>query len=381
MWEVNHNRRLLYGCKKIREIAGIFQWYNLKRIFIITYSADASALSVIKKDLNDRNISYLVYDKVIREPDLPVIDEGAGLALSEGCDGVLAIGGGSVLDAAKAIAMLVTNGGAIEEYQMSGRPVLKETLPLIAVPTTSGTGSEATRVSVVYNNKNHQKKSIYSPCMIADVTILDPEVTIDLPARITASTGMDALSHAVESYVSLNATPYTEMYSLKAMELIEGSLYNAVNHGEDLKARSDMMLGSYMAGCALAAGIGLAHIIAQPIGGLCKIPHGDACSIFLPLSMELNLEYSLEKYKKIGEILGDANTGENSLEAGKAAISKVRSLIDSIGAPKHLADYLQGSELDYAVALETISGSTGHIKCNPRPVDRDLLLQTLKLSV
>lgn len=380
MWEVNHNKRVLFGCKKIREIAGIFEWYKLRKIFIVAYSADAPALDVIKKDLANKNIDCFVYDKVVKEPDLTVIDTGAALLQNEKCDGVLAIGGGSVIDAAKAIAMLSTNGGLIEDYQMRAKPIEFATLPLIAVPTTSGTGSEATRVSVVYNNNNGLKKSIYSPCMIANVAVLDPEVTFDLPPKTTASTGIDALSHAIESYVSLNANQYTEIFSLKAVELIGNSLIDAVENGRDIKARSDMMLGSYMAGCALTAGIGLAHIAAQPLGGLYKIPHGDACSIFLPPSMELNLKYSLEKYAKIGQILGASGTPFNNITTGEAAIRKVKSLVDSIGTPKHLAGYINSPQIDIAAALAAISGSTGHIKCNPRPVDKEILTEMLKMA-
>lgn len=381
MWEVNHNKRLLYGCKKIREIAGIFEWYRLKKIFIVAYSAEAPALDRIKKDLASRNIGFVIYDKVVKEPDLPVIDDGTRLLLIEKCDGVLALGGGSVLDAAKAIAMLAVNGGCIEDYQMHARPVEFNALPLIAVPTTSGTGSEATRVSVVYNNNNGLKKSVYSPCMIADVAVLDPEVTLDLPSKITASTGVDALSHAIESYVSLDSNIYSEMYSMKAIELISRNLVPAVNNGNDIEARGNMLLGSYMAGCALSAGIGLAHMAAQPLGGLYRIPHGEACSIFLPLSMELNLEYSLEKYSKIGEVLGIGHTFTNKLDAGKAAVREVNRLIDSVGTPKRLTGYFKDRQFDMNTILDAIQDSTGHIKCNPRPVDKNLLTEIVKMAV
>lgn len=373
MWEIAQNSRVLFGCKKIREIAGIFQWHQLKKIFIVTYSADTPALETIKKDLQSKNIGFHIFDKVKTEPDLTVIDLGTEILLGEKCDGVLAIGGGSVLDAGKAIAMLATNGGTIEAYQMAGKSIVENTLPLIAVPTTAGTGSEATKVSVLYNNNNGLKKSVYSHYMIADVAILDPEVTVDLPAGITASTGIDALSHAIESYVSLNANSYSEMYSLKAIELINQSLIKATRDGKDLVARSNMMLGSYMAGCALTAGIGLAHIVAQPFGGVFKIPHGEACSIYLPLSMEINLEYSLKKYRKIGEMLGCSEPSLDDLSIGKQAVKRVNSLIENIGTAKHLSEYTDVTSFNMESALEKIADATGHITCNPRQVNKEIL--------
>lgn len=381
MWEIAQNSRVLFGCKKIREIAGIFKWHRLKKIFIVTYSADSQALEMIKKDLELMNIGYHVFDEVKAEPDLSVIDRGTEILLFEKCDGVLAIGGGSVLDAGKAIAMLAANGGTIEAYQMAGKAIVEDTLPLIAVPTTSGTGSEATKVSVLYNNNNGLKKSIYSPYMIADAVILDPEVTIDLPAGITASTGIDALSHAIESYVSLNANSYSELYSLKAMELINQSLVKATHDGKDLEARGNMMLGSYMAGCALTAGIGLAHIVAQPFGGAFKIPHGEACSIYLPLSMEINLEYSLKKYGKIGEVLGCSEPFLDDSGIGKLAIKKVNDLIENVGTSKHLSEYIDVTSFDLEGALSKIAGSTGHITCNPRPVNKEVLSEIILKSL
>lgn len=381
MWEIAQNSRVLFGCKKIREIAGIFQWHRLKKIFIVTYSAHSSALETIKKDFESKSIDYYIFDQVKTEPDLTVIDRGTEILLGEKCDGVLAIGGGSVLDAAKAMAMLATNGGTIEAYQMNGKAIVKNTLPLIAVPTTSGTGSEATKVSVIYNNHNGLKKSVYSPCMIADVAILDPEVTVDLPAGITASTGIDALSHAIESYVSLNANSYSELYSLKAMELIGRSLIKVTRDGKDLEARGDMMLASYMAGCALTAGIGLAHIVAQPFGGIFKIPHGEACSIYLPLSMEINLEYSLKKYRKIGEVLGGEEPSLKDLSAGKLAIKRVNDLIENVGTAKRLSEYTNVKSFDLESALEQIAGATGHITCNPRPVNKEILSEIIMKSL
>lgn len=193
--------------------------------------------------------------------------------------------------------MLAVNGGCTEDYQLRGREVTKEPPLFIAIPTTSGTGAEATKTAVVVNNNNHLKKSLYHTSMIADIVIMDPTLTVELPKSITSATGMDALSHAIESYVSLNASPMTEMYGYKAMELINKYLAKACFEPENIEARSGMMLASYLGGCAITAGIGIDHIMAQPLGGQYKIPHGDACSIFLPYAMELNLPYAAREVR------------------------------------------------------------------------------------
>jgi alcohol dehydrogenase class IV len=380
MWEVVVNERVFFGAKKIKEAAVIFKSKGLRKVFIAVYDEKALILEEIFKDLHAEGIEYCVYDKVKTEPDLHVINNGCRMFLEEKCDCILAIGGGSVLDAAKAIGMLSANGGLVEEYQMNGKPVVNPSPTLIAIPTTSGTGSEATKVSVVYNNYNGLKKSVYHINMLADVVILDPEVTAGLPKKLTASTGMDALSHAIESYVSLNANAYTEMYSLKAMELINRSFEKAANDGSDLNARGDMALGSYFAGCALNAGIGIAHIIAQPLGATFKIPHGDACSIFLPLAMELNLDYSPNKYKRIAEALGINTSGMDCKAAGKLGIARVKEIRAAVGGVEYINSYMDINKINMKDVVENIRNSTGHIKCNPRIADENLYIEIINMA-
>lgn len=372
MYEIVQNRNVLFGEGGINEVKGIVSSIHARKVFALTYSLGSKALNQIMIDLESSGIDVYACDLVKNEPDLYSIDQAVVLLKEQNCDCVLAVGGGSVMDAAKAVAMIATNGGNIEDYQMNDRLIMHPTLPLILIPTTAGTGSEATKVSVIYNNNNHLKKSIYSPYMIAETIILDPSVTSDLPARVTASTGIDALSHAIESYVSLNATPYTEMHSLKALELINKSLVTAVRDGKNMQARADMLYASYFAGCALHAGIGLAHIIAQPIGGLLKIPHGDACSIFLPHSMEYNKEYCIKKYCDISRILGSSSSSDD-LTNVVYAIDRVKALIGDVEAPTSINSYIKNSNFDLEEAVDIIQGATSHIKCNPRPVSTEII--------
>lgn len=372
MFDVIQNRRVLFGNGKTTLIPELIREVTDKKILILAFSETAKCVADILSLVRDAGIEYILDTSLHSEPSTLDIDRIA--AKADGCGAVLAIGGGSILDCAKAVAMLATNGGCVVDYQMNGKPIVNRTLPFFAVPTTSGTGSEASKVSVVYNPDNGLKKSFYSQYMIADTVILDPLMTVGLPESVTVSTGIDALSHAIESYVSLNATPYTEMFSMQAMRLVVKALKACVNNPHDVEARSDMALASYFGGCALNAGIGLDHIIAQPLGGITHIPHGVACAIFLPYAMEYNVEYATDKYCDIARVFGAQ--GENGLALAKEGIARVRAFLKELKAPDSIRQYLP-ADFELEKAVDIVVGATGHIKCNPRPVDRTIIRNTI----
>lgn len=380
MFEMTNNRQVIFGSGELKRLSGLLGWHRCRKVFLAVYDQEAEACSRIMRDLAEHGIDCCVFDRFDGEPDTGLLNEGRDIFCAEGCDCTVAVGGGSVLDAAKAIGMLAVNGGNAEEYQMEGREVNLSPPLLIAIPTTSGTGSEATRVSVVTNSTNGLKKSFYHTSMIADIVILDPELTAALPPHITASTGMDALSHGIESYVSLNANPLTELYGIKAIELAAAHLVQAYRHPEDMAARGGMMLASYLGGCAITAGIGIAHIMAQPLGAVYKIPHGDACSIFLPHSMELNLSYATEKYARIAKALGVSRGGLTDQENAGLGIEKVRDIRQAIQAPVSLSGYITETP-DQEELIAVIRQTCGHITCNPRPLDEDLMREMLERSL
>ena len=380
MFEMVNNRRLIFGEKMIGEIPTILRWYGKKKVFFATYSKESEGYRRLVEMLKKAGIAHVCYDSFQGEPDLYVINDGRDLFVKEKCDCTLALGGGTVIDTAKTIGMLAVNGGKVEEYQMEGRQVTTVPPLFVAVPTTSGTGAEATKTSVVYNNYNGLKKSLYHTTMIADVVILDPELTVGLPKQITAATGMDALSHAIESYVSLNASPLTELYGLKSMELVIKNLLTACENPHDLKARGNMMLASYLGGCAITAGIGIAHIMAQPLGAQYKIPHGDACSIFLPVAMKLNLDYAERKYVDVAKALGVYRVTATDRDNAIAAIERIRRLRIEIGAPTSLRPYIK-EEPDLDKVVKTVKRTTGHITCNPRPLNEQLMIEAFKAAM
>ena len=379
-FEMITNRQVIFGEGKLSELVNQLKWYNKKKVMLVSYGHHHQGYKTVSGMLEEAGIEYVPYEVKGGEPDLHLIDHGRDIFLEENCDCTVALGGGSVIDAAKTIGMLAANGGCTEEYQLYGRQVTTEPPLFIAIPTTSGTGAEATKTAVVINNNNHLKKSLYHTSMIADIVIMDPTLTVELPKKITSATGMDALSHAIESYVSLNASPMTEMYGLKAMELINKHLVTACLEPTNIQARAGMMLASYLAGCAITAGIGIDHIMAQPLGGQYGIPHGDACSIFLPYAMELNLPYAAEKYADIARALGVYEEGAGAEENGRRAIAKVRRLQKEIDAPTSLKGYVK-EEPNMEELIDVIKRTTGHIKCNPKPLTEELMKEIFALAM
>ncbi len=380
MFEMVHNRRVICGENKVAEIPEILKWYGCKKAFFAVYASGYDQYVKISEALAEAGIETVLYNKIKGEPDLHMINNGRDLFRAEQCDCTIALGGGSIIDTAKAIGMLAVNGGNVEEYQMEGRAVTTTPPLFIAVPTTSGTGAEATKTSVVYNNENGLKKSLYHTTMIADVVILDPVLTTGLPRAITAATGMDALSHAIESYVSANANILTQMYGLKAIELINANLKTACDEPENIVAREAMLLASYFGGCAIAAGIGIAHIMAQPLGAMYKIPHGDACSIFLPGAVALNKEYAAHKYAAIARSMGVYDDGRTDEENTDAVIRRICEIREEIGAPTSLRPYIEAAP-DMDVIIATIKKTTGHIGCNPAPLTEQLMRDAFRQAL
>lgn len=375
------NRQVLFGADTILELPKILAKKNINKVLLAVFSTTAACVQAAMSALEESGIEFVVYDKIIKEPDLDVIDNGVVLCKQEKCGAVVAIGGGSVIDACKAIAMLATNKGVTEDYQLHGKQVEQESLLFVAIPTTAGTGAEATKVSVVYNAQKGWKKALYDNSMIAPVTILDPTTTIGLPAAVTASTGMDAITHAIESYTSVNANSISKMYSLYALKLLANNIVTACKEPTNLEARGNMLLGSYFAGCAISVGTCLAHIVGQPVGAIYNIPHGDACSIFLTYTMELNIEYALAQYVDIAKTMGIDSHGKSDKEMAHAAIQHLRDICNEIGAPTKLTRFIKAEEFDMQATLDNIQGSMGHIKNNPRPVSRELFEETIKMAL
>ncbi len=250
------------------------------------------------------------------EPTVENVRRGAAIARAEGCDAVAAIGGGSAIDAGKAIAALLANGGDPLDYLEvagKGQPLTKPSAPFIAVPTTAGTGSEVTRNAVLASPEHRVKASLRSAGMLPRLAVVDPELTYDLPPAVTASTGLDALAQVIEPYVSVRANPMTDLFCTEGIRRIAIALPKVFENGADREARSAMSWGSLLGGLSLAnAGLGAVHGFAAPIGGMFPAPHGAVCAALLPHAVEINVEAlraraphseALRRYETIGRLL------------------------------------------------------------------------------
>jgi alcohol dehydrogenase class IV len=290
-------------------------------------------------DLLDKGaMKYAMFDRVEAEPALELADEGTKIALKDKCDAVVGIGGGSAMDVAKAVAVLVANRGKAVDYlglnKVPGRGV-----PKIMVPTTAGTGSEVTFTAVFSRKDLKKKEGMNSQYLYPELALLDPKLTLSLPPEPTAATGIDALCHAIESYTSVNSSPMSEMVSLEAIDLISLSLRTCVHNGSNLEAREQMLLGSLYAGLGLAnAGVGAVHSLSYPLGGKYGIPHGMANTIMLPPVMEFNLPAALEKFAVIASVMGEQTEDIPLRDAAYLAVEAVEALVEDCGIFTGLED-------------------------------------------
>jgi len=293
----------------------------------------AGLVEPVLEHLEAAGVSWVVFDDVSPNPRDTQVQKGSESAAAEGCDVLVAIGGGSPMDTAKAIGVVMTGGGRIQDYEGLGL-VKGPITPLIAIPTTSGTGSEVTFWSVITDTERSFKMSVGSPLCAATVALVDPELTVGLPAGITAYTGIDALTHAVEGYTATLSEPLTDSLAVSAIRLIGNSLRQAFANGANSEARHDMSLASLLAGVAFGnSDIGAVHCMGEAIGGLYDVPHGVAMAIYLPVVAEFNAIACPEKFAVVAQALGEDVSHLPQAEAAKRAAAAIRQLADDVGIP------------------------------------------------
>ncbi len=347
-----------------------------KKVFIVTDKGvkGAGLLTGIEQSLEHAQIKYDLFDEVEPNPSAEVIQKGIDALKSSGCDVVLAVGGGSSIDTAKAVAAMATNEGEILDYEGVGL-LPNKTLPLIAIPTTAGTGSEVTASTIVTNKKTLFKAAIISPYLFPTLAILDPELTINCPQSITAATGMDALTHAIESYTSKTATPISQALALHAMKLIAQNIKKAYFSATDIKSREQMLIASMMAGYAFSQSrLGNVHAISHSFGGVFNIPHGIANATLLPFVMKFNLPACPELMKDIAIALGEDVAGLSDEEAGEKALEAVIKLNKALNIPDNIKEL--GVTLDRLPQLVADSMRSGNVHVNPR-LTRDHDIQAI----
>jgi len=374
--------QVIFGSGCIKNIGQVVSDLAATKVLLV-YDKGVKQAGIVDKVtsyLKEKNVKIVQYSNVVPNPPDTILEEGATLAKNENIDVIVAVGGGSSIDAAKAINVLITNPGPISSYDGINK-VKNPVKPLIAIPTTAGTGSEVTSVTVITDTVRKKKMVIAGHHCGAAIALVDPELTVGLPPAITASTGLDALTHAIESYVSKFASVPSELNSLKAIELIYNNLEEACKNGSNLKARENMLLGSLLAGYAFnSALLGVVHAIAHPLSVYCGLPHGVANACTLPYVMAFNAKDTnvQKRNKEIARAMGIDVDGLSDVEASLKAIEAVKELSDKVKIPT-LSELGvkrdQFDELAEATLREEVS-----IMANPTEVTKEDILQILDIS-
>ncbi|HHW43774.1 MAG TPA: iron-containing alcohol dehydrogenase [Desulfotomaculum sp.] len=333
--------------------------------------------------LRQVGLAFEVWFDVSSNPKDYEVHEAVKCYLDMGCDAILAVGGGSPIDVAKAVAILATNGGVIQDYEGVNK-ITRPLPPLLVVPTTAGSGSEVTQFAIIVDTRRKVKMSIISKSLVPDIAIIDPAVLQTKDARLTAATGLDALSHAIESFVSLAATPLTDVHALNAIRLIARFLRPSVACQTDLEAKGAMAMAALQAGLAFSNAIlGATHAMAHQLDALLDQHHGETNAVLLPYVMEFNQIACVEKFARIAGALGENITGLSSWEAADRAIRAVRRLVRDLGIPESISvTDLSGEDLN---RLSRNALKDACVITNPRDVTEkdlyDLFSRVLKRGI
>ena len=361
--------RIVHGFGCISQLDAEVKSLDGSRVLLITDPGIKAAglLETVVPVLERANLPCHVFSEVEADPRIEVVTASIEEAKKFDPDVIVGLGGGSSLDISKVTSVMLRNKGSVHDY--FGMELVPEPgVPLILIPTTAGTGSEVTSISVLSDTKSNVKKGVVSRHMFARVVMLDPALTIGLPPRITAMTGMDALVHAIESYTGVRATVFTDTLNLQAIRMIANNLRKAYANGENRLARENMLYASCLAGMAFSnTQNGLVHAIALAIGGKFHLPHGLLTSFICPWVMEFNLLAVPEKYLMIAEAFGEMTEGMAETDGARRAVRAVKSLLDDLNISYRLGSYDVPREEIPALAKAAI-GAVRLISNNPRKV-------------
>ncbi len=383
-FQFNCPTRVVFNNGLARDFGAELSLLPVSRLFVITDKVlvDLKVIDPILEGIKKAGVGVVgLFSDVPSNSELGVVKMAAERAVRSEADSVFAIGGGSVIDTAKGVDLLLTHNGDLVADYSGAQTVPGPLRPLIVVPTTAGTGSEVSTAAVILDEKTHTKLSFVDRHLAPSLAILDPEVTRSMPPRLTAATAMDAMTHAIESYTSPQANPVSRAFSAQAIPLIRKNLMRAVLHGEDLEARGALLTAATMAGIAFDhAMVGVVHGMAHATGGLAGVHHGTANSIFLPWGMEYNLEVAEAYYAEIAELLEVRRRGMSDRAAARAAIESIKrfrkELSRACGLPHRLRDAgVKEGQLE-AIAEGAVNDGTSFY--NPREVVKEELLGFVK---
>lgn len=344
------NETSYHGAGAIKEIATEVKGRGFKKAFVCS-DPDLIKFGVTKKVtdvLDNAEIDYEIYSEIKPNPTIKNVQTGVKAFKNSGADCIIAIGGGSSMDTAKAIGIIIKNPDFADVRSLEGvAPTTNKCVPIIAVPTTAGTAAEVTINYVITDTEKNRKMVCVDPKDIPVVAVVDPDMMSSMPKGLTAATGMDALTHTIEGYITAGAWELSDMFHLKAIEIISRSLRGAVENTPE--GREGMALGQYVAGMGFSnVGLGIVHSMAHPLGALYDTPHGVANAIILPTVMEYNAPATGEKYRNIAKAMGVEGVDEMTLdEARKAAVDAVKKLSHDVGIPENLKDIVKPEDVDF----------------------------------
>lgn len=344
--------KVFAGIDSIESLKNIVRGEKVRKILIITDKGVWNAGLVEKplQILKDCGCDVEIINNTPPEPEASQIDEIFNSVKSLDCQMVIGIGGGSSMDTAKIVSALMKNNVSVREI-LGNDKIKEEGLPTLMIPTTAGTGSEATLNAIVLVPEEKLKIGVVSDKLIPDYVILDPKMTVKLPPNITANTGMDALIHAIECYISLKANRFSDTFALEAIKLISANIRKVFKNGEDINARHDMLIGAFYGGVSItSSGTTAVHALSYPLGSIYRIPHGLSNAILLPYVMEFNMDAAQERYKDIAIAMGICPENVSSAEAAEKLVASLYELINDLNIKSPLKDIkISENELDEMV--------------------------------
>ena len=348
--------KVIFGTGKLNELSEHLPT-SIKRVLIITgkrSSRENGSLQALQDVFKKLRITYEVFDRVEPNPSTNTVNEAGQLARNESPDIIVGLGGGSAMDAAKCVAVLATNPGNIEDY--IGKEATNSPLPIVAIPTTAGTGSEVTQYAVLTDTKLNRKRAYASTKIFPVLAVLDPQFTVTMPAHVTIDTGMDALTHAIEGYLSTRATPISDILAIEAIKLIKTYLPKAATNGGDLTARSHMLYASMLAGMVISqTRTIMLHAIGYPLTTLYGIPHGRANAIMLPYVLDFLMDVRADRIEEIIKLFGGKD------------LTAIKQFVHSLGISTKLSDY-GITEPNIARFVDDVKNRTRNLSVTPKPV-------------
>ena len=351
------------SCEKMKKLGG-------KALFVTDETmVKVGYVEKVTQILMEQDIEYIVYDEIGGEPTDDMVEKGVKLFKDNDCDFIVCLGGGSPIDAGKAIGIMVNNPGDISDY-MGANKIREKLPPLAAIPTTAGTGSEATKVTIITDTKNDVKMLINDPHLMPTYAIVDPELTMTVPPNITAATGIDALTHAIEAYTSVQNQPLTDNLALSAINRISNNLRVAWANGKDKEARNEMLTASLEAGMAFTnSSVTIVHGMSRPIGAIFHVAHGISNAVLLPACMEYAVLGAPKRFANVAKALGVDTNGLNNLEAARKGVEAVKELCRDVEIPSISGLDINKEEfMNYADKMASdalASGSPGNTARKP----------------